>query len=276
MKENIRFVCRILVIHVVTYLLCGIVFSALFHYDKLYQQENIKFFMRAVGGSSSVLGPLFQAMRGLLFGLILLLLKDSILPQKYGWLKLWIIIAGIGIINAPGPAPCSIEGLIYTRLPLEFHLKGAPEILIQTLLFSYFAAAPSKMKLRGFAKYKIPLISAVLAGVMFSVSGMILAFLLHLDMTAGMTDSGAFFVMFAAMAAVFLMSKWYQDTSFHLKHVIFPLCCYGVLAVMPTLYNYVSGSVFASRLTLGINVIPVVLLFLMNYMAAAFPLSPDM
>lgn len=139
------------------------------------------------------------------------------------------------------PAPCSIEGLIYTRLPLEFHLKGAPEILIQTLLFSYFAAAPSKVKFPGFMKYKIPLISAVLAGVMFSVSGMILAFLLHLDMTAGMTDSGAFFVMFAAMAAVFLMSKWYQDTSFHLKHVI-----------------------------------PVVLLFLMNYMAAAFPLSPDM
>lgn len=103
MKENLRFVCRILVIHVVTCLLCGIVFSALFRYDELYQQENIKFFMRAVGGSSSVLGPLFQALRGLLFGLILLLLKDSILPQKYGWLKLWIIIAGIGIINAPGP-----------------------------------------------------------------------------------------------------------------------------------------------------------------------------
>lgn len=33
-------------------------------------------------------------------------------------------------------APCSIEGLLYSQLPLSFHLIGLPEILLQTLAFS--------------------------------------------------------------------------------------------------------------------------------------------
>lgn len=37
---------------------------------------------------------------------------------------------------------------------------------------------------------------------------------------------------------------------------------------MPTIYNYVMDSVFASLLTLGINVIPMIVIFLINYMAA--------
>ena len=52
MKENIKFVIWVMVIHVLTYLLCGVVFSALFDYTALYQQENINTFMRAVGSAS--------------------------------------------------------------------------------------------------------------------------------------------------------------------------------------------------------------------------------
>lgn len=143
------------------------------------------------------------------------------IQKKYGWLRLWAII---GIINTPGPAPCSIEGLIYTQLPLELYIKGAPEIPVQTLLFSYLVANSEKLKFPWLRKYKIPLIS------------------------------------------VFLVSKWYLSTTSRLKNIVLPLCCYIVLAVIPTIYNYAVNSIFASLLTLGINVIPVVVIFLINYL----------
>lgn len=171
MRENLKFVIRVTFIHCMTYVLCGIIFSALFHYDELYQQGTIKYFMRPVDSFSTLLGPAFQTVRGLLFGFILLLFKDNILLQKHGWLKLWAIIAGLGIVNTPGPAPCSIEGIIYTQLPLEFHIKGAPELLIQTLLFSYLVANPERFQLLQLTlrKHRTPLVCAVSAWVLFSL-----------------------------------------------------------------------------------------------------------
>lgn len=263
MKENSKFVTRIMMIHIFTYLICGVIFSALFHYEALYQQGNVKDFMWPVGSSSSLIGPAFQIVRGLLFGVILLFLK-SVMQQKGGWFKLWIIIAGIGIINTPGPAPCSIEGLIYTQLPLEYHLKAAPEILVQTILFSYLVVNLDKLNFLGLKKYKLPFISAAAASVMFSLSGVVLALILNLNLMAGMSDIGAFIVMFIAAVSVFLVSLWYQSTTYRFKHIVFLICSYVVLAIIPTLYNFLADSIFASTLTLGINVIPVILLFIMN------------
>lgn len=266
MKEKSKFITRIMMIHIFTYLICGVIFSALFHYDTLFQQGNVKDFMWPVGSSSSLIGPAFQIVRGLLFGVILLFLK-SVMQQKGGWFKLWIIIAGIGIINTPGPAPCSIEGLIYTQLPLEFHLKAAPEILAQTLLFSYLAVNLDKLNFLGLKKYKLPFISAAAASVMFSLSGVALALILNLNLMAGMSDIGAFVVMFIAAVSVFLVSMWYQSTAYRFKHIVFLFCCYMVLAVIPTFYNFMAGSIFASLLTLGINALPTLILFIMNYKA---------
>lgn len=263
MKEHSKFITRIMMIHIFTYLICGVIFSALFHYDVLYQQSNVKYFMWPVGSSSNLIGPAFQIVRGLLFGVILLFLK-SVMQQKGGWFKLWIIIAGIGIINTPGPAPCSIEGLIYTQLPLEYHLKAAPEILVQTLLFSYLVVNLDKLNFLGLKKYKLPFISAAAASVMFSLSGVVLALILNLNLMAGMNDIGAYIVMFIAAVSVFLVSLWYQSTAYRFKHIVFLICSYVVLAIIPTLYNFLADSIFASTLTLGINVIPVILLFIMN------------
>lgn len=270
MRENLKFVIRVTFIHCMTYVLCGIIFSALFHYDELYQQGTIKYFMRPVDSFSTLLGPAFQTVRGLLFGFILLLFKDNILLQKHSWLKLWAITAGLGIVNTPGPAPCSIEGIIYTQLPLEFHIKGAPELLIQTLLFSYLVANPERFQLlqSRLRKHRTPLVSAVSAWVLFSLSGVILALILHLNIKEGMTDFGAYIVMLIAVLSVFFVSKWYQSAASRLKHIVFLLCCYMVLAVIPTLYNQLAGSLFASSLTLGINAISAVILFFINYTAS--------
>lgn len=268
MKENTKFILRVTLIHVVTYILCGIIFSALFNYEELFQLGNTKYFMRTFDSASSLLGPVFQIIRGFLFGLILLLFKESVIEKKHGWLKLWTVIVVIGVINTPGPSPSSIEGIIYTQLPLELHLKGAPEVLVQTLLFSYFVANPVKLKSIGFIeKNKIPFISAILSGVMFSLSGVITALILKVNVMVGMTDTGAFVVMFIAIITVYFICKWYRETASRLKHIILPICCYIMLAAVPTVYNYLTNSVFASWLTLIINAVPAIIVFVMNYYA---------
>ena len=59
--------------------------------------------------------------------------------RKHGWLTLWAVLAIVGVISPFGAAPASIEGMIYTTLPLWFHINGLPEILLQSLLLAVVA-----------------------------------------------------------------------------------------------------------------------------------------
>ncbi len=83
MESNFKFVGRVTLIHIATYILCGIAFSMVFDYENLYALEGIKSFMRPVSGESAMLGPLVQVVRGLLFGVVLLLGKE-LFTSKYG------------------------------------------------------------------------------------------------------------------------------------------------------------------------------------------------
>jgi len=56
--------------------------------------------------------------------------------KRYGWLRLWALPVGLSVLSTTGPAPGSIEGFIYTRIPVASQLKGYIEVLPQTLLFS--------------------------------------------------------------------------------------------------------------------------------------------
>ncbi|MFI5184497.1 MAG: hypothetical protein ACHQNV_08865 [Vicinamibacteria bacterium] len=53
-----------------------------------------------------------------------------------GWLKLWGLLMGLAIFSTAGAAPGSVEGMIYTKIPVAHHLLGLPEVLLQTLAFS--------------------------------------------------------------------------------------------------------------------------------------------
>jgi len=48
----------------------------------------------------------------------------------------WITLVIVGIFSTFGPAPGSLEGLIYTRLPVVSQLGGLIEVLVQSLLLS--------------------------------------------------------------------------------------------------------------------------------------------
>ena len=134
-KKTISFVLYVTFAHVITYFICGVIFSQLMGYSEWWKQPVVCDYFRTFDGAASAAGPFIQIIRGLLFGFVLIPLIDFI-KQKSGWLKLWVLFLGIGIIGAPSAAPGSIEGIVYSKLPLAFHFVGLPEVCSQTLLFS--------------------------------------------------------------------------------------------------------------------------------------------
>ncbi len=136
LKEFLSFTFKVIVAHTVTYFIFGLLMSNIFDYGKLFEQDIIKDFMRPIDSAYILAGPFLQPIRGLLFAIGIWPIRSLILDKKRGWLILWNIIIIFGILSTPAAAPCSIEGILYTKLPLWYHLIGLPEILLQTLIFS--------------------------------------------------------------------------------------------------------------------------------------------
>lgn len=132
------FLLRVMIIHTLTYILAGIFFSNVFHYRTVFELPVIQDFMLPYGEEAIVWGPYIQPLRGLIIGLILLPFRRLLENASFGWLYIWLLMAGIGIVASPVAAPGSLEGIIYTKLPLWFHFLGLPEVLLQTLVFSIF------------------------------------------------------------------------------------------------------------------------------------------
>jgi hypothetical protein len=137
-----------LILHTVTYFLAGLIAANLFHYEGLFAIPSMAGFMRPYNSVWVMLGPLFQPLRGILFALALYPLRENLFNRKYGWLIIWGLLAIIGIFSTYGPTPGSIEGMLYTRVPLWAHLRGLPEVLLQSLAYAlalyYWINQPGK------------------------------------------------------------------------------------------------------------------------------------
>lgn len=134
--------------HTVTYFVMGLLASTLFDYGGLFEQPGLDAYMRAIDDRWVMAGPLFQPIRGALFGLVIYALRKPVLEAPRGWLTLWFVLVSLGILNTFGPTPGSIEGLIYTTLPAAVHLRGLPEVVAQSLFLSlivyYWVNAPRR------------------------------------------------------------------------------------------------------------------------------------
>jgi hypothetical protein len=129
--------CKTIVVHTVTYFVAGIMAFLLFDYESLFSESELRFVMRPTDSRWVMAGPLFQPLRGILFGIVFYLLRDVFFKRKHGWLIMWCVLMVVGLLSAFGPTPGSIEGVVYTTLPALLHVTGMPEILFQTLLLSF-------------------------------------------------------------------------------------------------------------------------------------------
>jgi hypothetical protein len=131
-----KIVIKSAVTHTVTYFFVGLLSYSILEYSTSYANTTLKLLMRQTTEPLVLAGPLFQPIRGILFGIVFFLLKDIIFQKKSGWLVLWASLFVIGIVSTFGPSPGSLEGLIYTVLPISIHLKSLPEAILQSFALS--------------------------------------------------------------------------------------------------------------------------------------------
>jgi len=144
----IEVIIKTIVTHTVTYFIMGLLASLIFDYGSLFAETGLNLLMRQTSETLVMAGPLFQPIRGILFGIVFFLLRDILFKRKNGWLTMWIVLVVVGIISPFGPTPGSIEGMIYTIIPVGIQLKGLPEVLLQALFLSvvlfYWVNHPEK------------------------------------------------------------------------------------------------------------------------------------
>lgn len=137
-KEKIfGYVVRFSVIHVLTYVIAGLIFMKLQNYSQVFSESELFMNYRSLDSPIVRAAALFQFLRGSLFALLLYPFYDTIIESKYGWLMLFGVLWGFTFIGSVSATPGSIEGFIYTNIPLSEHLIGVPEVTTQMLAFSW-------------------------------------------------------------------------------------------------------------------------------------------
>jgi hypothetical protein len=120
----------------VTYFVTGVLAFYVLDWPSLISRTKLGLLMRPLSDPIVMAGPLFQPIRGVLFGVVFYLLRDPFFRRKNGWLIMWIVLVSVGILGTFGPPPGSLEGMVYTVLPLSLQLTLLPEVLLQSFLLS--------------------------------------------------------------------------------------------------------------------------------------------
>ncbi|HEV2349672.1 MAG TPA: hypothetical protein VG028_07500 [Terriglobia bacterium] len=139
-------VAKTMVSHTLTYILMGALAAYFLNYAA--EMARPQSGMRPFTSPWIMAGPLFQPLRGLVFASVFYPLRERLFGRKYGWLLMgWMLIA-LGILSTFGPASGSIEGMIYTPVPIASQLRGSLEVVPQALLLSallcYWVNHPGK------------------------------------------------------------------------------------------------------------------------------------
>jgi hypothetical protein len=139
---------KTVVAHTITYFVMGLLASTILDYGRLFAESSLNVMMRQTSDPIVMAAPLFQPIRGALFGIVFYLLREPFFGKKRGWLVMWLTLVVLGILGTFGPAPGSLEGMFFTIFPLWVHLRGLPEVLLQSLFLSlllfYWVNHPEK------------------------------------------------------------------------------------------------------------------------------------
>lgn len=130
-------VLKTTVIHTITYFVVGLLSYLLLDYSARYVDPTVAVALRPTNHPLVTAGPLFQVLRGFLFGIAVYTLRDSCFVKPRGWLTLWLVLLIVGIFSPFSSAPGSIEGIVYSTLPMWFHLMSLPELIVQSFLLAF-------------------------------------------------------------------------------------------------------------------------------------------
>jgi hypothetical protein len=269
------FAVRVMVVHTVTYLVFGIVMSRVFDYASVFQMETIRDFMRPIDSPFVMAGPVLQILRGLVLAIGVWPLRRFLLEHRRGWLVLWNIFLVFGILATPGAAPCSMEGVIYSKLPLWYHLMGLPELGLQTLAFSVVllrwerrasdpAAAARRPAHPALTEFVKALMAACFAWIGYAIGALLSLRLVRHAVDIGRAAGDArtqmmFVVAFAAnLAAVLAFARWWRPRR-PPAGVVF-LAFWALDTLVPWLYQAVFTHPSRPHLALLLGFFPAVIL----------------
>lgn len=128
---------KAIVVHTVTYFIVGVLALIFLDYTTWFSGSELGSLMRPTDDPLVAAGPLFQPLRGILFGIVFYLLRDVFFSNERGWVTMWIVLVFLGILSTFGPSPGSIEGFVYTKLSIGSQLFGLIEILTQSFLLAF-------------------------------------------------------------------------------------------------------------------------------------------
>jgi hypothetical protein len=128
---------KTVVVHTVTYFIAGVLALVAGGYETTFATPPLSYFMRPTTDAVVMAGPLFQPVRGVIFALAFYPLRTVLFERRRGWLILWWLLLALGVLSTFGPAPGSVEGIIYTIIPPRRQILGLWEVLLQSLLFSF-------------------------------------------------------------------------------------------------------------------------------------------
>src|ERR1017187_10135143 len=139
---------RTVVAHSIPYFFMGVLASTLLDYKAAFARPEVACWMRQLSDPWIMAGPLFQPIRGLIFALVFYPLRESLFGKKNGWLLMWWMLVALGILSTFEPAPGSVEGMLYTRLPIlgqmRVWLEVVPQALLLSALLYYWVNRPAK------------------------------------------------------------------------------------------------------------------------------------
>ncbi len=132
-KNLWSFIWRFSVLHTVTYAVFGIIFYYAMDYTGFFASGAMSDLMRPTTSPIIQMAVLFQIVRGAVLALAFYPFK-KVIDKRWGWFYLFFALFVLTAIGSVITGPGSIEGLIYTKIPISF--TGFPEILCQMFVFS--------------------------------------------------------------------------------------------------------------------------------------------
>lgn len=129
---------KTIVVQTVTYMAVGLLAFIFLNYSEGFASPELACWMRQTDDPVVTAGPLIQPIRGIIFGLAFFPIREVLFGKKFGWLITWWLLVALGILSTFGPAPGSVEGLLYTILPVSYRTYleiGVQSFLLSGLLF---------------------------------------------------------------------------------------------------------------------------------------------
>jgi hypothetical protein len=140
----VKYFWQITYAHTIAYFIAGLFAVAFLNYGELFELEMFSGQVRSMDDPMVALGPGLQIFRGIILALIFLPLRKTFFDEKYGFLKLGLLIFGLSVVSTYAGGMGSFDGFIYNKLPIKHQVNGYPEAIIWILLFIGILAVSKK------------------------------------------------------------------------------------------------------------------------------------